>query len=530
MQVPATIYMKAAAIRLKTVRRNAKTVVFAQKSMDFLDPAKQLRHRIIMWVGYILIAVAITIGTIILLYQAYGFGLGKNGTVIQNGLLFLSSQPHPANIYLNNKLYTAAQTNARIALPSDIYHVRLTRTGYRDWQRIIEIEGGDVQHFDYPLLVPQKLISKKIQTYSSAPGLVTQSPDRRWLLVQKPGSMTSFSLYDLKSTPLKPPTDITLPPNLLTKATSNEGWQLEEWADDNKHVVLQHIFDGKSEYVLIDRTDASKSINLNQTLTDSPAKLTLINKKYDQYYLYNAQTQALQKASLSDPPKVPVLSHVLSYQSYGKDTLLYATTDGAPAGKVLIQLKTGGQTYTIRSFPAGTTYLLNLATYDGTPYVAVGASSADKVYIYNDPVGQLKKLPNHAVVPTQVLHVPLPSYVSFSDNAQFILAEGGNNFGIYDFLNKKGYSYVTTQPIDAPQTHAAWMDGDRLTYVSKGKLVMFDYDYTNQQSLIADTSAYLPVFTPDFKYVYTLAPNAAVGAQPGQENLNQTSLLTPAVQ
>jgi hypothetical protein len=124
--------------------------------MDYLDPKKEARHRVLLFVGYILIGVAILIGTLVLLYQAYGFGIGKNGTVIQNGLVFVSSQPNPANIYLNNKL-NKSQTNTRLTLPSGIYQVRLARDGYRDWQRTIEVEGGDVQHFDYPFLIPSKL-------------------------------------------------------------------------------------------------------------------------------------------------------------------------------------------------------------------------------------------------------------------------------------------------------------------------------------------------------------------------------------
>ena len=93
-----------------------------------------------------------------------------------------------------------------------------------------------------------------------------------------------------------------------------------------------------------------------------------------------------------------------------------------------------------------------------------------------------------------------------------------------DIENEKGYNYVTPQPIDAPQQHAAWMDGDRMTYVSRGQLLMFDYDDTNQQTLVPASPAYLPAFAPDFKFVYTLAP------APGQTNLNQSSLLAPADQ
>jgi hypothetical protein len=291
-------------------------------------------------------------------------------------------------------------------------------------------------------------------------------------------------------------------------------------------VVLQHNYDGKREFVLIDRTDAGKSQNLDKLLSADPTKLTLLNKKYDQYYLYDAKTAVLQKATLSAPTPAAVLENVLNYQSYGSDTLLYATDSGAPSGKVLVRLKIGDQTYPERTFSAGGTYLLDLTKYSGTLYVAVGASNADRVYVYKDPPGQLRKLPNHALAPTQVLHVPQPNFVSFSTNAQFIMAENGNQFGVYDIENEKGYNYATPQPIDPPQQHAAWMDGDRMTYISRGQLTIFDYDDTNQQALVAASPAYLPAFAPDFKFVYTLTP----APSPGQTNLNQSSLLAPADQ
>jgi hypothetical protein len=489
--------------------------------MDYLDPKKQFRHRIIMLVGYVLIAIAITIATLVLLYQAYGFGIGKNGTVIQNGLTFFSSQPHPANIYINNQIESVT-TNTRLALPAGIYHIKLTRTGYRGWQRSIELDGGSVEHFDYPFLFPTTLTNKKIHPFAAAPGLFTQSPDRRWLLVETPGSMTNFEVYDLKN-PTKTPTDISLPANLLTKATTSESWLLEEWADDNQHVVLQHNYGGKTEFILVDHTNPTQSLNLNTTLSSSPTKLTLNNKKYDRYYLYDAPTGVLQTASLQTPAAAPVQQHVLAYQSYGTGTLLYVTSSGAPAGKVLAKLAIGGHTYTIHSFPAGTTYLVDLTKYGNTLYVAAGAGSEDKVYIYEDPVGQLNAFPKQGLAPAQVLHVKAPAYLSFSSNAQFIVTENANQFGIYDIENTKGYSYTVNQPLDAPQVHASWMDGDRLTYVSGGKLVVFDYDNANHQTLMPASSPYLPAFGPDYKNVFALAPGAA-----GQLDLIQTFLLAPA--
>lgn len=490
--------------------------------MEFLDPAKETRHRVIMWVGYVLVAGGIVIATLILLYQAYGFGIGKNGSVIQNGLVFFSSQPHPANIYLNGKI-DKASTNARLVLPAGLYRTQLKRSGYHTWQRTIEVEGGDVQHFDYPFLVPTQLTPKTLKTYTGSPDLVTQSPDRRWLVVETPGSDTEFSVYDLKN-PAKVPLALTLPASAVTKATGSENFQLEEWADDNKHFVLQHNYDGKYEFILVDRTDGANAQNLNTVLSDSPTKLTLINKKYNRYYLYNGKTATLQSVSLAAPePKTTILEHVQAYQSYSDNTVLYSTDNGNPADKTYIKLKIGDQTYPVRSFPPGATPLLNLTEYSGKLYVAAGATAQDKVYIYKDPVGQLRKLPNHALVPEQVLHVHLPNYLSFSSNAQFIMTENGTQFGVYDIENKKGHNYTMLQPLDSPQLHASWMDGDRMTYVSNGKLIIFDYDGTNEQTLVSASSSYLPAFAPDYRFVYTLSPAKV----PSQADLDQTSLLAP---
>jgi hypothetical protein len=491
--------------------------------MDYLDPKKRFRHHVMLYVGYVLIGIAIVIGTIVLLYQAYGFGLGKNGTVVQNGLFFFSSQPHPANIYVNGAR-KSVRTNTRLSLPAGIYNVSLQRDGYRTWQRAIGLEGGSVQHVDYPFLIPKTLAPKKIQGYTAAPGLVTQSPDHRWLLVEQPGTLAGFDVYDLKN-PTKPAESYALPDGLLTKAAGAENWQQSEWAGDNRHVVLQHIYDGKTEFILLDRDDPAQSVNLNTALSLSPAKLTLKDKKYDKYYVYNAAGGVLQASSLKTPAPQPYLDHVLSYQSYGDDTMLYATDSGAPAGKIQVKLRIGDKTSVIRTFPAGTTYLLDLTKYDGSMYVTTGASSENKVYIYKDPVGQFAANPDRALVPSQVLHVTAPNYLSFSDSAQFIMTENGTEFGVYDIENEMAYHYFSPYTLDAPQVRANWMDGNRLTYVSKGKLVMFDYDNANRQVLVPAAGQYEPVFTPNYKFLYTVAPAAG-----GQFDLAQTSLLTPADQ
>jgi hypothetical protein len=271
---------------------------------------------------------------------------------------------------------------------------------------------------------------------------------------------------------------------------------------------------------MIDRDTPALSVNLNTTLAVSPAKVTLNDRKYDRYYLYDAAGN-LQRATLDNPKPTPVLQRVLAYKTYANNTILYVTDNNAPAGKVLVRMLVGTTTYTIRKLPAGTTYVADLTKYSGDMYVAVGAAADNRVFIYKDPAGQLNAEPKHAPVISQVLHVEQVNYLSFSSSAQFIVAENGNRFGVYDIENETGYNYVTSEPIDAPQPHASWMDGNRLVYVSQGKLFVFDYDYINRHTLSQASPNHLPAFTPDYKLLYMMTANAA-----GQTELDQTFLLT----
>lgn len=492
--------------------------------MEYLDPQKEMRHRIVLFTGYICIGVAIVIATLVLVYQAYGFGLGKNGDVIQNGIVFFSSQPAGADIYLNGKL-NKDDTDTRLSIPENVYDVRIAREGYIDWRRRIELNGGSVKHFDYPFLIPEKLETKQRRAYSAAPPAIGQSLDRRWLMVKHPQKPLTFDLYDL-SQPDPELSEVTLPPAMLANSKPTDKWQFMEWADNNRHAIFLRSQGTRRDYVLIDRSDPAQSRNLSTHLASGTKRVYLLDKKHDQYYLHNNATTTLETASLNSRTAVKLLDRVLTFKAVGRDTLLYATDNGAKKGTVNVELRTGDQTHHMRSFPAGTSYLLDMAQYSRKTYMALGTSDGDKVYIYKDPLGQRRTEPERNLVPIQVLHVPKTNYLSFSPNAQFVLTENGRHLGVYDIENQVGHNYTAQERLDRPQSHAAWMDGHRLTYVSGKTLQIFDYDYNNKRSLIAADPSYLPVFTPDYDYLYIFVPGS--GQERGKFLLTETALRTPA--
>lgn len=485
--------------------------------MDFLDPVKERRNRLKLLVGYCLVALAIGIATLVLLYQSYGYGIDKQGNITQNGLVFVSSQPSGAAIYLNGQRYKA-NTNTRVVVPADTYQLKISAAGYRDWQRPIVVAGGDVQHFDYPFLFPTKLKTSKLGDLAADPSVASQSLDRRWLLLGRADASGSFTLYDFKSPDKPVATDITLPDGSFTPGDTGgaQSWTVVEWAADNQHVLLEHTYTVKGtvsrEYILLDSATPVDSVNLTSSLHLSQTEtLNLFNNRTSQFYVYDSADQSLQRVNASDGSVVSRLEHILAFKPYGDSEVLYVT-DRSPTGKttdgsVSVVLQDGQKTITLQTLPAGaTTYDLNLAQYSGDWYVAVGSNNSPTVYVYKDPQNQQTTGVDTYPSPWRRLPLSGATYVVFSANTQFLLAENGQNFVVYDFENTAMYRYHTSAPLDQPQQHATWMDGDRVVYVSGGVLQVFDYDYRNQQSLVTANAAYLPFFSPDYTYLYTLEP------------------------
>lgn len=499
--------------------------------MDFLDPKKRRRNTIQLFIGYGLVATAITLATLILVYYAYGFGVTRQGDLVQKGLVFVSSQPAGAGLYVNGKLVD--NTNAKLNLNAGNYTLDIKRDGYNDWHRAITVEGGSVDHYVYPFLFPKELKTQTVKTYDTAPSLTTQSPDRRWLIAKQSGDETKFDTFDLskKQDTVGEPTTFAIQQSLLSESTVPAQWKVVEWSNNNRHMLFLRTYtiaDGsqKSEYILVDRQRPEGSYNLSRELTVDPVNsdLTLIDKKPDAYYVHTKATGELAKVTLEDHTPEHVLSNVVAYKSHGSDTIVYVTAEDAPDGKVVAKLLDGGNEYTLRTLAASDTYLLNAAKFDGSWYVVAGSKSEGRAFVYKDPVFQINRSENNKAGALFSLRVTQPTDVSFSANAQFIALQNGKDAHVYDIDHERAYRYVPRYSLDSPQLKMSWMDGDRFTYTSEGKQVVFDYDNTNRHKLVPASSTYESVFDRNYEYLYTF-----VTPSNGQSGLalTATPLRTP---
>ncbi len=476
--------------------------------MDFLDPNKKRNHSRRLMLGYALMAIAVGLASIILLFVAYGYDLDrKTGKVIQNGLMFVNAHPEAANVIVNGK--DTGKTDARLVLPAGEYTIELRRDGYRSWKRTINLEGSSIERLIYPVLFPNKLTSKELQTYAGIPAMTTQSPDRRWVLLQQLGTIQRFDELDTTN-PKSSIITLSLPDGLLTASKDDRGLLPVEWSTDNSHVLIKHSFADKTEFIIFDRETPASSVNLNKQFSVDPTLVSLRDKKYDQYYIYDEKDLSLKNADLKAKTISPLMSGVTKFKPYKSDTVLYAAKDTADPNKLSVHIREATKDYIVGSLPAATPALLDIAEYDNHTYVVMASATSGAISIFRDPVDQLKTNPKKVPVVYSLLKLDGVSTISFSATAQFIAAQHSNHFALYDFEANRRYVYDMPFSISA-DSPATWMDGNRMLANVDNKLNVFDFNGINLQTLVPMASGTKPFFDRDYVRLFTLSPSAIAG-------------------
>lgn len=495
--------------------------------MDFLNPRKKRAHKIRLYIGYVLIACALIVGSTILFFEASGFDLNrKTGEIIQNGMVFVNAHPESASVYINGVQKTT--TDARLTIPAGNYTFEFMRQGYRTWKRSFQLVGSQIERLSYVFLFPEKLNPSEIHSYKSTPPFATQSPDRKWLLIQQPENFSTFDVYDLGNQDEPLITSFVLPENLMNLKTNTNKLELTEWSTDNRHVLVKHTFDGGNEFILIDRVQPAESLNLNKHFNTPIYEVSLRNKKFDSFHILDKDGGVLRFADAKSKQLTDIAQKVFSFKSYGDDVIFYVTGENAEKDKVNLNIMRGRDIFKVRELMAGKKYPIDITRYDDEWYMAVGSDADNKAYIYNEVFKDLDAKPSLTPMPIAVFKMQQPlTDISVSANTRFISVQAGSSFAVYDAEDDDivyRYQYDTKLKFTDGQK-ATWMDGHRLTAIIDGKLQVWDFDGINMQTLVSTSPGFLPYFDRDYDFLYSIAPSEK---SVGQSSLTKTPMRTEA--
>ncbi len=471
--------------------------------MDYLDPNKKRRKKNQLLVMYALLGVAIAIATLVVVYNVRGYSISRQtGEVIQNGLIYLDSKPESAEIYLNGEKQKG-RTDARLVAEEGVYAIELKRDGYRYWKRNLTLEGGSLRRLTYARLVPEKIDSDTLLTLPAAPSLTSQSNDKRWVIFFSNENPLLMQVLDLERTqaqlfPLQLPVDF-----LKTKESGT--WKVVDWADDNKTMLATYTTESGVEAVLINREDATKSVNITSLYPGiSISEVQLRARKNDLVYLFDKKSGTVLRADVTQKTSEVVLSNVLAYMSYGEETFLYVTKGDAKDGMVEVFLKVADKSYRLRDIQEDTVYLLAISKLGNAYVLGTGTPKDNRVIVYNDPIHALDANDFSTIpVPTTVLNVTSPNEVHISADSSVIMARNNTTVASHEFEADRSYTFNLAVPVrDLTESH--WVDGQHLIYTAdSGALQIVDFDGSNDYELVAGAGALQGYFSRTMDLLYT---------------------------
>lgn len=480
--------------------------------MDFLDPRRRKAHRRRLKIGYALMAILVSLMTMVIMYLAYGYDIDrKTGSLIQNGIVFVDSKPKNARVYLDGILQNS-RTDTRMDLPAGVYTIRLEADNYRTWERTFNLEGGEIERLVYPFLIPNNFVTSDIDQYEAMPGLATQSPDRRWLLVQRPGQTYRFDVFDLNDSK-KEKTSIFVPPNILTEPSADAKLKALEWSTDNRHLILERTYNKKVEFILLDREKPDESVNINSVFGINPKVITLRDKKPDQFYYMEQVPGSLRYANLRDRTiSAPLVNQVIDYETYGENIILYVTEHETPKGKAEFRIFENDKSYALKQVNASKNYVLDVSRFEDRWYYVIGSSADNLAFVYENPLPTLKGQTKTPLIVLSSFHLENPRYVSFSANTQFIGLQSGNKLLVLDLEDNQQYRTELSHNIPLDQ-EIKWMDGHRFIFTANEQSYIVDFDGSNEQTLVTSRLNPGPFFDRDYDNVFTFEESKADGTK-----------------
>jgi hypothetical protein len=331
---------------------------------------------------------------------------------------------------------------------------------------------------------------------------VTQSLDRRWVLVQQPGQVYQFDLFDLNE-PTRAPEVVLLPQTILTNPGAPAALRAVEWSSNNRHILVERQYESKTEFILFDRENPAESININALMGVAPIKMTLRDRRSDQVYLLDSIPGTLRSADLRNRTiSAPLVQQALDYKGYQDQVLLYATQEGVETGKTEFRIWDKGVVYPLKLVNQADAYVLDVNRYENRWYYIVGSALDNMAFVYENPVTALKSAGKTPLVVAGILRLDNPRFASFSKNNQYIALQSGSNLLTMDLEDRQQYRIALAHDISLSQ-QVAWMDGHRFIYVVGGQSHIIDFDGSNQQTMVTTKLSIEPVFDRDYYNAFT---------------------------
>lgn len=441
-------------------------------------------QRLIILFSYIVMGVAIIIGTIILVEYGQGYSYDfSSGKFSLNGLVVLQSNPTGAAVYINGH-QIHRKTPYRDTLKTGTYNLELRRDGYRTWTKQVDIQPYQVSLLDSIFLVPTTIKTDNVTPNQPVASLIA-SRDRRHfayitgdpvpaLWVINPDSKQGTKVYS---------------PQAATADHPAETLVDASWSEDGSHLLVHGQIGSTQQYTLVGAGGGTPT-NLTDLFKFDFSGLRF--SSYDWHELYWNSPSGLRKINVGAKTASAVLASGVSAYTFGPNRILYIQT--TPTGKSLWSedFSGGNQKELIESLAENASYQLEYASYAGHDLLAVLPAQTATVTVYSDIFSP---------TPTAKVISKSAQRISFSANGRYLAYFNSTGFGTYD-VDQAGFLFTKEAP--GSLTCLTWFDNAHVVVCHGQEAELVELDGANSTP-IAPIVPGTPVFgSLDLRHIYTI--------------------------
>jgi PEGA domain len=351
--------------------------------MEFLTTKQKKKKARQLFIGYGLLSVLIALASYVMISTALGYEiLSTKGEVVHNGLLFVSSKPDAAEVYLNGKL-ESGKTNAKYSIPEDTYEILLKKEGFQDYTSSLSLIGGTVEFITYPRLYPTSP-SILLSMQQAGLTLTEQSRDKRWVVSHSKSEPSLFRVIDLQN-PKNQARIVTIPTSLHADTTI-ETVTIIEWAGDNEHFLAKlHLADQKFKYVLFSRDNPENIVDVSEVLAlEQTDAIGLWEAKKDSVYIRKSNG-VVRLGSLKDKStdaSAMISDETMQFMPFGNKRAVFSVASG---DDTILKYYAEGKVYTILNLKSSDRPVTaKIFGFNRNEYMLIAGGSLEKTYLYKN--------------------------------------------------------------------------------------------------------------------------------------------------
>jgi len=466
--------------------------------------AQQIRFLLTYTLVPMLIVVVVTV--FVLLVLGYRFDSSDN-SVRQGGLVQYDTVPGGARVTVDGvKLGGTTRTRENIAAGPHI--VSMTRQGYLPWQKTVTVESGIILWLTYPRLVPQELTSQTLYDYETLAHTISH-PGERLLGIQPLADQpTLIAIQADNGDAVR--SESTIPVSVYeTDDKTPSEFAPRQWSESARYVLFRQTSGDKATWLMLDRDQPEKSININRIAGIPIDDIVLSNK--DERYAYILSQGVIRRLSFSDSTlSAPLARSVGSMKQSLEGVISYTTLATADAQASVGYVTPGASQGRSITLPGvNNPQMVRIAEFDRHQYVAVtspGHLDVFRISLHpSDSDASLEaRLVSSVSIAKQV------SELSFSPNGRFVVAREAQSTKVYDIELRK-VSTITLRSSGSAGTTLRWIDDFHMLSSYDGTLQMHEFDGENVTPLVPATPGTDAILTSNGRYMYYIAPSKDKG-------------------